>query len=137
MEERRRVKNCPEYGYSVSSFSCLMCSRYEVKNQLTTTVTKKSGACRFPRRASKESRKITGDFFFQLYDRKRSKREEKKKKKGGMSDKRNFMVELISQGVEREEVQQRVSAKFKRISEAYFNTIFYQAKKEVRNGNGS
>ena len=61
-EERREMHLCPLKKYYVSVLSCFQCPHYEIASQEKTTLTKKSGDCQFPRKASKESRVLTGKY---------------------------------------------------------------------------
>jgi hypothetical protein len=124
----------------------LQCEHYELNNQLTTEVTKRSGICKFPHTSSRESRGITRLFAAKVagqvpWDAKRifvNARPKKgfKKRIGGMSEKKHFMVDLIMKGRSKEQVLRASHNQYPEMKKAYCQTLYYhaihEAKKEKR-----
>lgn len=147
-EERATMKICPVYRYSVSVFSCWQCEHFETHNRLTTEVTKCSGKCQFPRRASKESRKLTSVVALKVAGkldaeesvesireerRERMRKMHAKRKEGGGNDKAKLALECLQQTHDRLALRKLLLEKFPGISDAYISTIYYAAKKKIPN----
>lgn len=133
IEERRSMWPCPAGNFFVSAFSCLQCEHYKVYNQRTTEVVKESGRCLFPRRADSASQRITNEFFKSVYGKYRELKGTKKtKKKGGMHEKRGFLVQQLRSGVEKKEALKKLKKEHPKMSDAYANTLYYQATKQLR-----
>ena len=81
------MRICPMYKYFVSVFSCFQCLHFELHNERTAESIKKSGACRYPRQASKASREVADAFCCALGFKDEKKERKDTKKKGGMNDK--------------------------------------------------
>ncbi len=147
IEERRSSRICREKKFFISVFTCLQCEHFELHNKLTAKVTKRAGACMFPRKAIKASREITELFALKvqgkigedvsLSERRESRAERNKRSSGGMHAKRDFLVTLIQQGISKDTALIQLGAKFSQMSEAYKSTLYYQAKKEVREIKGT
>jgi len=120
----------------------LQCEHFELHNALTAKVTKRAGACVFPRKASKVSREVTDLFALKiqgkiganvsLSERREARAKRSKRSNGGMYAKRKFLVELLQQDMSRSTVLVQLGEEFPQMSEAYKSTLYYQAKKEVR-----
>lgn len=125
-EERKKSWTCKAEGYYVSAFTCLQCKHYEVHNERVRVVTKVTGTCKFPRVASRKSRKITK---WSPFGRNGTKGKGKKKS-GGMSDKVDFAIELMQEGNDRQTTIRRLIKKFS-IGKGYAASVQYQAKKAI------
>lgn len=147
IEERKSSRVCRESKFFISVFTCLQCEHFELHNELTAEVVKRAGACAFPRRASKVSRGVTDLFALKvqgkvekdvsLSDRCEARLKRSKRSDGGMHAKRDFLVTLIQQGISKTTALVQLGAKFSQMSEAYKTTLYYQAKKEVREIKGA
>lgn len=148
-EEKRTVYTCKLYTYSVSRFACWQCKHFEVHAQMTTTLTKQCGHCVWPKHASKLSRQMTADVERKLtgvepteeqkieQKQKRVKslaiaRERRKESgKDGVADKVAFAVSYLKQNPDKSALLSALIAKYTTLSDAYCNTIYYAARKQV------
>jgi hypothetical protein len=143
-EERARMWSCLKDRWFVSAYTCFQCKHYEVNNQVTTLVTKSSGACMYPNVASRPSRRITSLFAAKVdgqvgWDAKglidadgNPIKVKSSRTSGGMTKKRYFMISLIKKGASRTEVLQAARKQFPEMKKAYANTLYYHAVKEAK-----
>ena len=140
------MRTCPPMGYAVSAYSCWQCDHWETHNQLTTEVTKCSGKCAWPRKASKESRRTTRLIAMKMQgkleegeneDTIKARRQERAKKmqaakKLGGEDKGKFALEFLTKNPDRFALRAALMEKFAGISDAYMSTLYYTARRQIK-----
>ncbi len=151
-EDRHSMHVCPQKQFFVSCWSCWQCTHWEMHSAFVNEITNRSGHCVFPRLASKESRDSTAQVFFkatgvqrdivlqEMKSKKRVKKEKvieegetkRKKLKGGLSQRKEFALLLLKAENSRLKYFTAMKHKFPEISDAYINTLFYIAKKEIK-----
>ena len=142
-EERHEFWPCPLTRATVTVFSCFQCKHFKLHSQRVATITKESGECCYPKHAPLESRRITSVFAAkvsgivppeaseqEVHDALRAR----KRKKGGMQDKLGSVIRAIQAGKDKDFVFRGMKKKYPEMSAAYLNTLWYQARKKIREG---
>lgn len=124
----------------VSLYTCLKCTHLQLRSEEGIELTRSCGYCVYPKKASKDSRRITQGWKAQneLNDDgtiKLTKRKPKPKrgpKRGGYQDKVGRIAQLIHEGAEKSAVKAGLLKKFPSTKSTTFNTMWYAAQKLVR-----
>lgn len=127
---------------TVSMYTCLKCKHFQLRSEAGVELTRSCGVCVFPKKADKHSREITqswsasNDFdedgTVKLTERKeRAKRE---KKPGGYQDKVGRIAQLIEKELSKESIKAGLLKKFPTTKDTTFNTMWYAAKKLIKEG---
>ncbi len=118
---------CPIYGYFVTAFSCFQCSSFEIHTLQERKKLKQVGNCKYPKKASTGSRKITSWSPFE----EEGEGKGHKATTGGMLDKVKYATELIRKKKSRQETLAALRLKYEDMSAGYASAVYQIAKKQT------